>query len=40
MRHVALAMRGRRGKFTRDPTGETSPRAYLFDELFAERYEV
>jgi glycosyl transferase family 1 len=36
---VAVAMMGRAGNRPRDPSGATSPRFHLFDELFERRYD-
>src|SRR5579883_2962958 len=38
-RRMAFAVQGRRRAQPRDETGETAPRGFLFDDLFARRYD-
>src|SRR5260370_17461567 len=39
MRRMALAVQGRTPERARDPAATAAPRAYLFDDLFARRYD-
>jgi glycosyltransferase involved in cell wall biosynthesis len=39
VRRMALAVQGRTPERARDPAGTAAPRSYLFDDLFATRYD-